>query len=282
MKVIATTSIKGGVGKTTTAVHLAFQSASRGVHTLLWDIDPQAAATFHFGVEPKVDKTVRALVRGDGRVRDLVRATEYEELDVLPADLSLRKLEQELAELADPRLWMSELIEPLRERYERVVLDCPPGLSLLSESVCEAAHAILTPTIPTPLSLRALAQLVKFLHGRERPRYRVLPFFSMVDRRRSLHRETCEWVHSKPMHFLRAEIPYSSLIEQAAARRQPVGAFAPGSEAARAFEALWDEVLERLGGERSDLGELPRAPNRFAREQVERWQAARGGPIRNG
>lgn len=277
MKVFAVTSIKGGVGKTASAVHLAFHSAAGGARTLLWDLDPQAAATYQLRTEPKVEKTGRALARGEARLDQLARATDYELLEVLPADLSLRRLEGALAERGHPESWMRELLAEVEARYQHVVLDCPPGLTLLAENVYEAADAILTPTIPTPLSLRALAQMVKFLHGREERRYRVLPYFCMVDRRRSLHRETCEWVHAQRMHFLRTELPYSSLIEQAAARREPVGAFAPGSEAAASFERLWAEVLERLGAKRTELSELPHSPNRIAREQVEHWQAARGG-----
>lgn len=273
MRVFASFHVKGGVGKTTSAVNLAFLSAREGHRTLLWDLDSQGAASFFLRTKPRVQKSGRLLASGEVELGELVRSSDYEDLDVVPADSSLRRLEPRLG--GETRR-LARLVEQLDGKYEHVFLDCPPGLTLVAENVFEAADVVLTPTIPTPLALRALAQLVKFLNSREDRRYRVLPFFGLVDRRKSLHRETCDWVRAQPLNFLRTEIPYSSTVEQMGVRRAPLASFAPASDAAIAYEELWSELCERMDKKRDQNADsMLASPRKLVREQAEMWQAAR-------
>lgn len=248
MKVLAIYNVKGGVGKTSTAVNLAYLAAAGGLRTLLWDLDPQAATSFYLRVEPKLGTRGRRLVVGGEDLAASIRGTDFELLDLLPADLSCRKLDTALARASKPRRRLAQGLSLLADEYDLVVLDPPPGLSLLAEAIFRAADALVVPTIPSHLSLRALQQLQEFLRSKGPADLPVLPFLSMVDRRRHLHRQD----HRQPftelgLRFLETEIPYASQVEQMGVHRQPLPAFAATSAAAVAYHQLWAEVAASLG-----------------------------------
>lgn len=243
MRIIAVYNIKGGVGKTATAVNLAYLSAREGARTLIWDLDPQAAATFYFRVRPKIRGGTRKLIRGNKSLDRFLRETDYQGLDLLPADFAHRNLDLELDRTKKPERRIAERIRPLTRDYDHVYLDCAPSISLVSEGIFGAADALLVPTIPTTLSRRALKQLMQHL-GHDGPRrLRVLPFYCMVDRRKAMHRQLSEGNHPPGVEFLRSSIPYSSQVEQMGRHRAPVATYAPACEAALAYEQLWREVL---------------------------------------
>jgi len=244
VKILATHNIKGGVGKTATAVNLGYIAAKTGVRTLVWDLDPQAAATFYFRVRPKKGGG-RRIIAGKKKLFNLVVGTDFEGLDLLRAHFSYRNMDLALDRMKHPAAQLRRLLEPLGEHYDLILLDCPPGISLAAESVFHAAHALLVPTIPTTLSLRTLAQLARHLENRPGARARVLPFFCMVDLRKMMHRRICEHIDSSK-GFLRARIPYSSIVEQMGDYRAPIGAFAGGSRADQAYRGLWEEVRNRI------------------------------------
>lgn len=247
MRVLAVFHIKGGVGKTSAAVQLAHASARAGARTLLWDLDPQGAATFLLRVAPGVLGAGRKLLAGEVRLLDEIRGSGHADLDVLPSDPRYELWIGHLARDPDGRERLAERLRDLETDYDHVFLDCAAGLTPVSEAVFRSAQVILAPSVPTPLSLRTLAHLMKHVKGIE-PRPRVLPFFSLVDRRKLLHRSVCTWTVEQGLGFLATEIPYSSVVEQAAVERRPLEVFAPASEAARAYRSLWDEVLSILAG----------------------------------
>jgi chromosome partitioning protein len=247
MKVLATYNIKGGVGKTSAAVNLADLSARDGLRTLLWDLDPQGAATFMLRVKPRVRGGARELVRGQADVLGSLKGTDVEGLDLLPADFDHRHMDLALSAGKRDTARLGVVLEPLAEHYDVAILDCPPSISLVSENVFEAADALLVPMIPTALSLRTYEQLVRFVVDEVGRRPEIIPFFSMVDRRRSLHREV---VGALPAHrhgIAFTTIPVRSDIELMGTHRAPLSEFAPAGSAARAYEFLWDEVRERVG-----------------------------------
>ncbi|NAW35463.1 ParA family protein [Halomonas alimentaria] len=243
MRMLALYSIKGGVGKTASAVNLAAEAAAAGQRVLLWDLDPQAATTFYLRAKPKVRGGVARLVKGKAAYDKVIRATQVENLDLLPAALASRELDHLLAERHDNQL--RRILKPIRDDYDLVILDCPPSLSTLSESVFASVDALLVPIVPTVLSLRTLEQLRDFLDERDIP-CPVWPFITLADRRRTLHREIIDSLPERWPLRLSHTIPSASVVERMGLERAPLRSFAPRTAAAQAYHQLWEEVAQRL------------------------------------
>ena len=245
MRAIAVYNMKGGVGKTTTAVNMSYLAAAGGERVLLWDLDPQAASSFAFRVRPHVEGFGRKSLKSGKLLADAIRETDYPNLDLLPADFAYRKLDRLLADIGKPERVVTTLLDTLGRDYDVVFLDCPAGFSLLTEGIFATADAVLVPTIPTVLSLRTVARLLKWAERSESSSL-LATFFSMVDTRKALHRRTCQWSADHPELFLAAHIPYASVVEQMAVRRLPLPAFAPKDPATAAFAGIWNELEGRL------------------------------------
>ena len=248
MRIIAVTNITGGVGKTTTAVNLAYLCASAGHTTLLWDLDPQGAATYGLQGEAHEHASAKKLLAGKRELPELVLSTGHAGLDLLPADFSYRNFAVHLAGRRHPTERLLRMSRPLREIYHTLFLDCPSGISLLTESVLRAADSVIVPLVPSPLSVRVLGQLCDFMQREGWTDLTLLPFFSMADRRRSLHQELMADTRAQFPHVLATVVPYWSEIERMTVRRAPLPAFAPHSEASRIYAALWAEMEARMAG----------------------------------
>lgn len=246
MKTLAMFNIKGGVGKTAAAVNLGWQAAQGGARVLVWDLDPQAASSFYFRIRPKVKGGSKGLVQGKRELDDLIKGTDYEGLDLLPSDFSYRKLDLHLAKSGKADR-LARVLKPARSEYDYVLIDCPPSISPLSESIFAAADALLTPMLPSTLSVNTWAQIEKFCKDRKIRKLQLMPFFSMVDRRKSLHKEILASFPDSHPETLETCIPYSSIVERMGIERAPVAAYAPRSAPAQAYAALWREIEGRLG-----------------------------------
>lgn len=242
MRIVAVTNIKGGVGKTTTAVNLAYLCAASGRRTALWDLDPQGAATYTLRCEPNEHVSAKKLVVGKHELPEVVVRSPFGDLDVIPADLSYRNFDVHLSERKRPTERLLKMSRPLRDTYSMLFLDCPPGISLLSENVLRAADVVVVPLLPTPLSVRMLGQLRDFIIAEGWTDVTMLPFFSMVDRRKSLHHEVIEATRKEFPNILHTEVPYSSPIERMALRRAPLPFYAPGSAEGLIYQSLWKEI----------------------------------------
>jgi chromosome partitioning protein len=244
MQMLALYSIKGGVGKTASAVNLAAEASLAGKRVLLWDLDPQAATTFYLKSKAKVRGGVDKLVKGKATLDKVIHATEIDRLDLLPASFGSREMDRLLEDRKPSRL--RKILKPVSDDYDLVLLDCPPSLSALSGQVFSSVDALLVPVVPTTLSLRTLTLLREHLDTEDHT-CPMWPFATLVDRRKRMHRDMLEALPEQWPLRLSAAIPYASVIERMGLEQAPVASFARRTRAAQAYTALWEEVAGRLG-----------------------------------
>jgi len=247
MKKIAFFNVKGGVGKTTSAVNIAWLAAQQDAPSLLWDLDPQGCASWYLDVDDDTPNKSINLFKGKTPLGKLRMHTAHPKLSVIPGDLSLRKLEVLLADEAKSDQLLDKLSEHLSEQNKLLIFDCAPAYSKVSENVFNACDVLAVPLLPSPLSLRSYAQLQEFLQKKKRwKKLTVQPFFTMVDRRRKIHNDVIEDAKSIIGDDDPVIIPYASEYEKMGVHRAPIHAFAPNSQAAKAYEELWQRLKQKV------------------------------------
>ena len=228
--------------KTAAAVNISFLAAREGIRSLLIDLDPQGAASYYFRIKPADKLKAKTLLNGHRKIDRNIKGTDFENLDALPSDLSFRKLDLIFNDQKHSKKQLREILHPFRKEYELIIIDAPPNLTLLSESIFDAADQIIVPIIPTTLSVLTLERLLQFFKQKKLKSSKIRGFFSMVESRKNLHRETMVKLRNEYPSLLNAAIPYLSDIEKMGLHRAPVVQFKSKSPAAVAYENLWQEI----------------------------------------
>ncbi len=241
MTIYAFYNQKGGVGKTAATVNLAYLSAEEGWRTLLWDLDPQGAAGFYFQVETAVKNGAKKLLSNEIDLAAAVQPSGYENLDIIPSDLSARNADVVLSEIKQGKRRIKAAIADIKNDYDIVIIDCPPGLSVLHDNIFAAADFIVVPNIPTTLSIRSFDTIADYFAQNNLDASKIKSFFSMVDHRKNLHHEVMQQ-YAKNRSFLKNYIPYMSDVEKMGQHLAPVPGFAPASAATQHYRELWKEL----------------------------------------
>lgn len=243
MFVISLYNLKGGVGKTSSCVNFAYMAAKDGYRTLLWDLDPQGAASFYYNAEPKAKGSIKKIMEHTLSLEDAIMGTGYDNLDIIPADISGRKMDILLDEQKSSKKYLKNLMKSIESEYDFVFIDCPPGFSLLADNIFNVSDVILMPVIPTTLSVRSYDLVKEYFTDKGVELDKLMCFFTMVDVRKNMHNDVMLELY-KDKRFFEYYIPYTSGVEKMGLHNAPIEAFAPSSYAAICYRALWTEIKE--------------------------------------
>lgn len=235
---------KGGVGKTAATVNFAYLAAEEGWRTLLWDLDPQGAAGFYFQIDAAIKNGAKKLLSNELDLGSAIQPSGYENLDIIPSDISARNADVVLSEINQGKKRIKSALSEIKNDYDIIIIDCPPGLSVLHDNIFHAADWVVVPNIPTTLSMRSYDTVLDYFKQNKLDETKIKSFFSMVDLRKNLHNEVMTEQYKNRV-FLKNYIPYLSDVEKMGQHFAPVQTYAKSSYAAQCYRDLWKELSKQ-------------------------------------
>jgi chromosome partitioning protein len=243
MFIISLYNLKGGVGKTASCVNFAYMAAMDGYKTLLWDLDAQGAASFYYKAQPKTKGSAKKIIEHSLSLDEAIMQTDFPGLDIIPADISARKVDKLLDDQNATKKYIKNLLKSVEDQYDFVFIDCPAGFSVLAENIFFASDVVLMPVIPTTLSVRTYEIVKHYFEEKEIELDKLMCFFSMVDIRKSMHQDVMKQLY-KDKRYFEYYIPYLSAIEKMGIHHAPVESYSPSNYATTCYRALWTEIKE--------------------------------------